>query len=321
MRQYEADQPVRGGPAVLLELAARWAAVAVAVSVHNLYVRFRSSPSAPPGAAGSPTAEDAAAAIAARRLRPVRAAGSFRRRGTAVQGEERSRQLWDHRRQGVDHHQRRSRLLRSFARAEPGSRGCVADLLAPGGADGLSVRQTRREVRPAQGVPTTTANWDEAPVLEPAGWIEHRRPKDYEIAFSALDSGGLGHRRMRDRGWPRPRWTRPSTLRQRASDLRPQDRRPPGARILLLADMAAAVDSARAPYLDAASRRDSGPAPYSRPGQRGQAGGHRRRDEGHHRRRPGVRRRGLHPRLSASSATCAKPRSRRSSRAPTRFDT
>ena len=108
-------------------------------------------------------------------------------------------------------------------------------------------------------IPTTSAFWDGAVIdadrrigAEGAG---------LGIAFSALDAGRLGIAAVA------------TGLAQSALDAAvryAQDRTAFGKRIFdheglgfLLADMAAAVDSSRATYLDAARRRDAG-RPYSR---------------------------------------------------------
>ena len=109
------------------------------------------------------------------------------------------------------------------------------------------------------GMPTTTANWDGA-VLE-ADRLVGDEGQGLQIAFSALDSGRLGISAVA------------TGLAQAALDAAvdyANERSTFGKKIVdhqglgfLLADMAAAVDSARATYLDAARRRDAG-RDYSR---------------------------------------------------------
>ena len=108
-------------------------------------------------------------------------------------------------------------------------------------------------------IPTTTAHYDNA--LVPAQRRVGAEGQGLQIAFSALDSGRLGIAAVA------------VGLAQAALDEAvsyAQQRTTFGRKIIdhqglafLLADMAAAVDSARATYLDAARRRDAG-LPYSR---------------------------------------------------------
>jgi alkylation response protein AidB-like acyl-CoA dehydrogenase len=108
-------------------------------------------------------------------------------------------------------------------------------------------------------IPTTMANWDGA-LLE-ADRLIGAEGQGLPIAFSALDSGRLGIAAVA------------TGLAQAALDTAvdyAHERRTFGRKIIdhqglgfLLADMAAAVDTARATYLDAARRRDAG-RPYSR---------------------------------------------------------
>ncbi len=109
------------------------------------------------------------------------------------------------------------------------------------------------------GVPTTGAIWDGA-VLD-ADRLIGAEGQGLSIAFAALDSGRLGIAACA------------TGLAQAALDAAvdyANERETFGKKIVdhqglgfLLADMAAAVDSARATYLDAARRRDAGVA-YSR---------------------------------------------------------
>jgi alkylation response protein AidB-like acyl-CoA dehydrogenase len=108
-------------------------------------------------------------------------------------------------------------------------------------------------------VPTTAAHYDNAAI--PAERRVGAEGQGLPIAFSALDSGRLGIAAVA------------VGLAQAALDAAvdyAHERTTFGRRIIdhqglgfVLADMAAAVDSARATYLDAARRRDAG-GPYSR---------------------------------------------------------
>ncbi|MGA4989646.1 acyl-CoA dehydrogenase family protein [Nonomuraea bangladeshensis] len=144
-----------------------------------------------------------------------------------------------------------------FARTGTGSRG-VSCFLAPGRADGLTFGWPEEKMG-LHAVPTTAAHYDGV-LLEPDRLIGEEG-QGLQIAFSALDSGRLGIAACA------------TGLAQAALDeavAYAKERRTFGKKIIdhqglgfLLADMAAAVDSARATYLDAARRRDAG-LPYSR---------------------------------------------------------
>jgi alkylation response protein AidB-like acyl-CoA dehydrogenase len=143
-----------------------------------------------------------------------------------------------------------------FARTGEGSRG-ISCFFIPAGVDGLSFGKPEDKMGLC-AVPTTAAFYDNVRVGK-----EHRIGEDgqgLQIAFSALDSGRLGIAAVA------------VGLAQAALDLATDyanDRSTFGRKIIehqglgfLLADMAAAVGSARATYLDAARRRDAG-LPYS----------------------------------------------------------
>ncbi|QYC39899.1 Acyl-CoA dehydrogenase [Nonomuraea coxensis DSM 45129] len=144
-----------------------------------------------------------------------------------------------------------------FARTGTGSRG-ISCFLAPGRADGLTFGRPEEKMG-LHAVPTTAAHYDGV-LLEPDRLIGEEG-QGLQIAFSALDSGRLGIAACA------------TGLAQAALDeavAYAKERRTFGKKIIdhqglgfLLADMAAGVDSARATYLDAARRRDAG-LPYSR---------------------------------------------------------
>ncbi|SMD22960.1 Acyl-CoA dehydrogenase, middle domain [Kibdelosporangium aridum] len=134
----------------------------------------------------------------------------------------------------------------------------VSCFLAPGRIDGLTFDRPEQKMG-LHAIPTTMAHWDGA-MLEP-GRLIGAEGQGLPIAFSALDAGRLGIAAVA------------TGLAQAALDAAvayAQERTAFGRRIadhqglgFLLADMAAAVDSARASYLDAARRRDAR-RPYSR---------------------------------------------------------
>jgi alkylation response protein AidB-like acyl-CoA dehydrogenase len=235
---------------VLEELGARWAAVAVAVSVHGLACH----PLATFGAAeqqqrwlprmlageliggyslSEPQAGSDAAALA---CRAERTAGGYRVTGT---------KSWIT-------HGGRADFYALFARTGGGARG-ISCFLAPGRVAGLSFHRPEEKMG-LHAIPTTMATWDGA-LLE-ADRLIGAEGQGLSIAFSALDSGRLGIAAVA------------TGLAQAALDAAvdyAHQRSTFGRRIIdhqglgfLLADMAAAVDSARATYLDAARRRDAG---------------------------------------------------------------
>jgi alkylation response protein AidB-like acyl-CoA dehydrogenase len=241
---------------VLEELAARWAAVAVAVSVHGLscfpVATFGTAEQQatwlPRMLAGEliggyslsePQAGSDAAALRCRAERTD--SGDYR-----ITGEK----AWIT-------HGGRADFYALFARTGEGSRG-ISCFLAPGAADGLAFGRPEEKMG-LHGVPTTGATWDGA-VIDGDRLIG-AEGQGLPIAFAALDSGRLGIAACA------------TGLAQAALDAAvdyANERETFGKKIVdhqglgfLLADMAAAVDSARATYLDAARRRDAG-VPYSR---------------------------------------------------------
>lgn len=144
-----------------------------------------------------------------------------------------------------------------FARTSEGSKG-ISAFIAPGKTDGLTFSEPVRKMG-LSAVPTASAFWDGA-------FIDGDRRLGAEgqglsIALGALDSGRLGIAAVA------------TGLAQAALDSAVEyarQRSAFGHRIIdheglafLLADMAAAVDTARATYLDAARRRDAG-LPFTR---------------------------------------------------------
>ncbi|MEV4940171.1 acyl-CoA dehydrogenase family protein [Streptomyces zaomyceticus] len=242
---------------VLEELAARWAAVAVATSVHTLAChplhtfgtaaqKERWLPEMLEGrtmggySLSEPQAGSDAAALTCRAERQDDGSG-YRITGTKA---------WIT-------HGGKAGFYALFARTAPGSHG-ISCFLAPGATEGLSFGAPERKMG-LQAVPTTSAYWDGA--LLDADRLVGDEGQGLQIAFSALDSGRLGIAACA------------TGLAQAALDAAvayANERTTFGRRIIdhqglgfLLADMAAAVDAARATYLDAARRRDLG-RPFSR---------------------------------------------------------
>ncbi|WP_067693923.1 acyl-CoA dehydrogenase family protein [Nocardia jejuensis] len=240
---------------VLEELAARWAAVAVAVSVHSLSChplfaygsdeqRAKWLPDMLSGnliGAYSLSEAHAGSDAAALRCRAVEVDGGFR-----ITGQK----AWITNGGKADYYT-------LFARTGEGSRG-ISSFLVPADTAGLSFGKPEEKMG-LRAVPTTTAAYDDA--FLPADRLIGAPGQGLSIAFSALDSGRLGIAAVA------------TGIAQRALDdavAYAKSREAFGHPIIdhqglgfLLADMAAAVDSARATYLDAARRRDAA-LPYSR---------------------------------------------------------
>jgi alkylation response protein AidB-like acyl-CoA dehydrogenase len=248
-------QPYQVYLQVLEELAARWAAVAVAVSVHGLSCfplatfgtpeqqqrwlpRMLAGELVGAYSLSEPQAGSDASALA---CKAERVTEGYRITGTKA---------WIT-------HGGRADFYALFARTSPGSRG-VSCFLAPGRAHGLSFGRPEEKMG-LHAIPTTTAHWDGA-VLDTDRLIG-QEGEGLSIAFAALDSGRLGIAAVA------------TGLAQAALDTAvayANERTTFGRKIIdhqglgfLLAEMAAAVDSARATYLDAARRRDAG-RDYSR---------------------------------------------------------
>ncbi|WP_405085054.1 acyl-CoA dehydrogenase family protein [Microbispora sp. NBC_01389] len=240
---------------VIEELAARWAAVAVAVSVHTLACyplaaygtpeqRARLLPDMLAGrliggySLSEPQAGSDAAALT---CRADRTEGGYRITGTKA---------WIT-------HGGRADFYALFARTGPGPRG-VSCFLAPGAAEGLTFGRPEEKMG-LHAIPTTTAHWDGA--LIEADRLVGVEGQGLSIAFGALDSGRLGIAACA------------TGLAQAALDeavAYAKERETFGKKIIdhqglgfLLADMAAGVDAARATYIDAARRRDAC-LPYGR---------------------------------------------------------
>jgi hypothetical protein len=240
---------------VLEELAARWAAVAVAVSVHVLschpLIAFgtdeQKSTWLPAMLSGrtigayslsEPQAGSDAAALTCK--------ATFGDHGYRINGAK----AWIT-------HGGIADFYSLFARTGEGSQG-ISSFLVDKDTEGLTFGPPEDKMG-LHAIPTTTAHYDDAFVS-----AERRigtEGQGLQIAFSALDSGRLGIAAVA------------VGLAQAALDAAieyAQQRTTFGRRIIdhqglgfLLADMAAAVDSSRATYLDAARRRDAG-LPYSR---------------------------------------------------------
>ncbi|WAC54328.1 acyl-CoA dehydrogenase family protein [Gordonia sp. SL306] len=240
---------------VLEELGARWAAVAVAVSVHGLAChplfnfgteeqKQRWLPDLLNGrliGAYSLSEPQAGSDAAALTCKAAAVDGGYRVNGAKA---------WIT-------HGGIADAYNVFVRTGDGSKG-ISCLLVPRDTDGLSFGRPEEKMG-LHAVPTTSATYDDALVADDR--LLGAEGAGLTIAFSALDSGRLGIAAVA------------TGLAQAALDAAvdyAQERTTFGRKIIdhqglafLLADMAAAVDSARATYLDAARRRDAG-RPYSR---------------------------------------------------------
>ncbi|MGD9619888.1 MAG: acyl-CoA dehydrogenase family protein [Mycolicibacterium sp.] len=240
---------------VVEELAARWAAVAVAVSVHSLSCY-------PLMAFGTPEQQQrwlpdmlGGRTIGAYSLSEPQAgsdAAALACKATAVDDGYRinGSKAWIT-------HGGIADVYNLFARTGAGSQA-ISCLLVAKETPGLTFGRPEEKMG-LHAIPTTTAHYDDAFV--DADRRIGTEGQGLQIAFSALDSGRLGIAAVA------------TGLAQAALDeavAYSQHRTTFGRKIIdhqglafLLADMAAAVDSARATYLDAARRRDAGMA-YSR---------------------------------------------------------
>lgn len=242
---------------VLEELAARWAAVAVATSVHTLAChplhsfgtqeqKERWLPRMLEGrliggySLSEPQAGSDAAALSCK-AELTDDGATYRISGNKA---------WIT-------HGGKAGFYTLFARTAPGSHG-ISCFLAPGETEGLTFGKPERKMG-LQAVPTTSAHWDGA--LVDADRRIGAEGQGLQIAFSALDSGRLGIAACA---------TGLAQAALSAAVAYANERSTFGRKIVdhqglgfLLADMAAAVDAARATYLDAARRRDLG-RPFSR---------------------------------------------------------
>ncbi|KXF84506.1 acyl-CoA dehydrogenase [Rhodococcus ruber Chol-4] len=250
------NQPYEVYLQVLEELGARWAAVAVAVSVHGLSCFALATHGTEEQKARWLPAMLGGETIGAYSLSEPQAgsdAAALTCRATAVDGGYRisGSKAWITNGGKAD-------FYTLFARtSDAGSKG-ISCFLVPAGTEGLSFGKPEEKMG-LHAIPTTTAHYDDAFV--PGERRIGAEGQGLPIAFSALDSGRLGIAAVA------------VGLAQAALDeatAYAKERKAFGKKIIdhqglgfVLADMAAAVDSARATYIDAARRKDAG-LPYSR---------------------------------------------------------
>jgi alkylation response protein AidB-like acyl-CoA dehydrogenase len=249
-----AGQPYEVYLQVLEEIAARWAAVGVAVSVHSLsshpllaYGSEEQKKRWLPGmlsgeqiGAYSLSEPQAGSDAAALNCKATRDGDAYVLNGSKA---------WIT-------HGGKADFYTLFARTGEGSKG-ISCFLVPGDLEGLSFGKPEEKMG-LHAVPTTSAFYDNARL--DADRLIGQEGQGLSIAFSALDSGRLGIAAVA------------VGIAQAALDeaVRYANERTTFGRKIadhqglgfLLADMAAAVVSARATYVDAARRRDQG-LPYS----------------------------------------------------------
>ena len=239
---------------VLEEIAARWAAVAVAVSVHSLsshpLLAFGSDEQKARWLPGMLSGEQ----IGAYSLSEPQA-GSDAAALRCAATRDGDAYVLDGAKSWITHGGKAD-FYTLFARTGEGSKG-ISCFLVPGDLDWLSFGKPEEKMG-LHAVPTTAAFYDGARL--DADRLIGAEGQGLSIAFSALDSGRLGIAAVA------------VGIAQAALDEAVRyanERTTFGRKIIdhqglsfLLADMAAAVVSARATYLDAARRRDLG-LPYS----------------------------------------------------------
>ncbi len=239
---------------VLEEIAARWAAIGVAVSVHSLsshaLLAFGTEEQKRRWLPGMLSGEQIGAYSLSE---PQAGSDAAALRCAAVRDDDgyviNGSKAWIT-------HGGKADFYTLFARTGEGSKG-VSCFLIPGDADGLSFGKPEEKMG-LHAVPTTSAFYDNVRV--DTGRLIGAEGQGLSIAFSALDSGRLGIAAVA------------VGIAQAALDEAvryAKERTTFGRKIIdhqglgfLLADMAAAVAGARATYLDAARRRDLG-LPYS----------------------------------------------------------
>jgi alkylation response protein AidB-like acyl-CoA dehydrogenase len=240
---------------VLEEIAARWAAVAVAVSVHSLsshpLLAFGAEEQKRRWLPGMLSGEQ----IGAYSLSEPQAGSDAAALRCAATRTEDGGYVINGSKSWITHGGRAD-FYTLFARTGEGSRG-ISCFLIPGDLTDLSFGKPEEKMG-LHAVPTTSAFYDHARV--DADRLIAEEGQGLAIAFSALDSGRLGIAAVA------------VGLAQAALDeaiAYANERTTFGRKIIdhqglgfVLADMTAAVASARATYLDAARRRDLG-KPYS----------------------------------------------------------
>ena len=207
---------------VLEELAARWAAVAVAPA-STACPASRSPLTAPPNSASGcrtcwAATPSAATASRSRRPAPTRPHSPAR--------PPRRRRVPDQRLEGVDHQRRSRRLLHALRpHQRRGPRG-ISCFLVDSATRGPELRQPEEKMG-LRAVPTTTAHYDDA-VVDAERRIGRRPGPADRVQRARL--GPARHRRRRGRARP-GRARRRSRIRQGAQGIRQAHHRPSGPRL------------------------------------------------------------------------------------------
>ena len=227
-----------------------------------------------------------------------------RRRRLGAQRPE----VLDHQRRDLEvlHGDGRDRARRRAAGASRPSSSTPTTPASPWGRRSASSASTAR--RPARSCSTTAGSRPTGSSASPGtGFQTAMRTLDHTRV--TIGAQALGHRPGRARRLDR--------LRQGAPAVRQDHRRLPGRAVPARRHGDEGGGGAGADLRRRGAQRARGRRPdVLRRGRQVLRLGHR--DGGHDRRRAGVRRRRLRPRQPGGAATCATPRSPRSTRAPTR---
>ena len=207
---------------VLEEIAARWAAVAVAVSVHSLsshpLLTFGTEKQKQRWLPGMLSGEQ----IGAYSLSEPQAGSDAAALRCAAAPAEDGGYVINGSKSWITHGGRAD-FYTLFARTGEGSRG-ISCFLVPGDLPGLSFGKPEEKMGLA-AVPTTSAFYDRRPRRRrPAHRRRRAGPADRVLRTGLRPAGHRRGRRRHRAGRAR----RGDRLRQRANDVRPQDHRPPG---------------------------------------------------------------------------------------------
>ncbi|QTI87282.1 acyl-CoA dehydrogenase family protein [Streptomyces sp. AgN23] len=241
---------------VLEEIAIRWAAVAVGVSVHTLsclplitHGSERQRAELLPGLLGGDTLGAYALSEAHAGSDPsaMRASATGTEDGWLARGGK----AWIT-------HGGQADFYTTFLRTSPDRRAGISCFHVAAGTPGVTAGSPERKMG-LRSSTTATINFDDAPI--PADRLIGQPGQGLSIALSALDAGRLGIAAVATGIAQAALNHAVGYARERETFDRPIiDHQGVG---FLLADMAAAIESARATYLSAARRKDAG-LPFGR---------------------------------------------------------